>query len=557
MVDVANLKELEAWLTTQPREVVSVIAARTAWRVWPLLDIRQRKNLSIRSLDGSYILPLSRSSASALLYCSFKTNEFGRNETAGVAAWIYQSIYDGVARSRYEKFNFTTHAFGPADSSVASSHIVSRKYTKTSEEFAGLAIRCIKSAASGASSASEDFSVIWDALQKDIDVIIGGIGEEKLVRYPLWMRIDPRWMSKVRAEFEKELLALNQGWEVWIDWYDGMIRGGPCFQDVAFINAINDLALWEGTPAEVNARIAKLVEEERSKLDLEQAEQSAVTNDQLLSIASPRAIINVAGKIDAAPNSATDKPIVDAELPTLPLRQLAIVKTILDSLGKNAPQSLRGALKSYAGELKIRGVQPILGLLSDMFAIVDADCKSRDADEWIVDGIREAFARFSANHATFIQHFPLSVEREAVLNRLEMNEAHAPGQAARDAMKNVVEAANNAVDAGIADANLAVVLSQHQEALDVVISTPPAHQEIAVGNADRIIEISPAVTTSFRTRVAASVAGFALSIIAIAKRGPLGLTANLLQVFESKSFEGLLKSAQELWAIIAPFIGLK
>ena len=37
MVDVTNRGELRAWLETQPREVISVFAARAALRVFPTL----------------------------------------------------------------------------------------------------------------------------------------------------------------------------------------------------------------------------------------------------------------------------------------------------------------------------------------------------------------------------------------------------------------------------------------------------------------------------------------------------------------------------------------
>ena len=83
---------------------------------------------------------------------------------------------------------------------------------------------------------------------------------------------------------------------------------------------------------------------------------------------------------------------------------------------------LKSALNSYKDELQARGVQPIVGLLKDMAAIIESAAGSTDADrDWLSEGLRTAFlfaqttcscpAFRSQTRGTFIRGIPTDETR--------------------------------------------------------------------------------------------------------------------------------------------------
>src|SRR5205085_5521336 len=109
---------------------------------------------------------------------------------------------------------------------------------------------------------------------------------------------------------------------------------------------------------------------------------------RLTEVASPQPSIALDGRLDAGPNPTFDVPVVDDDLPGLPIRQRSLINVILSDLPRNAPKHLKRCLQFYEDELKVRGVQPILGLLKDMADIIDAAVVSQRAQhEWLEPGL--------------------------------------------------------------------------------------------------------------------------------------------------------------------------
>ncbi len=143
----------------------------------------------------------------------------------------------------------------------------------------------------------------------------------------------------------------------------------------------------------------------------------------LIEAASPKAVLTEDKKIDAGPNPVFDLAVADDDLPTLPVRQRAIIRTIIEDLPPNAPKSVRNALKEYDTEILARILRPILGLLNDMADIIEAGVKAQNAKaEWLEDSMAKAFEKFSANHELFRKHFPLDERREATYGAVQIDE---------------------------------------------------------------------------------------------------------------------------------------
>ena len=235
---------------------------------------------------------------------------------------------------------------------------------------------------------------------------------------------------------------------------------------------------------------------------------------RLAEVASPAPSLTPDGRLDAGPNVPYDVPISGNDLPTLPLRQRAVIKSILSGLPGNAPRQLRTSLESYDDELKVRGAQSILGLLKEMSAIVAADVGATNAmREWLDEGLQEAFKLFAENHNLFVKHFPLDPEREELYNSTNVDENTATGSALSGPFATVANATLNANKAGLTtDDFLRIVdkLAEFARVTSTLPSSPPSEVSkdqkaryentipLAVGPEDRIVAEASLVTAKKR-----------------------------------------------------------
>jgi hypothetical protein len=268
MVDVTDKEALTDWLQQQPRELVVLFAARCAWRVWPLMEVRWATSihgLQMGDLDTGRILPLLRGGASALVASTCPTSAEGR-EAAADATTIILAATSVVADNTAFRSAAAAATFRAAAAATA-------YHTTAANAAAATTVAAFSVAAAAAADFGATFTLRADtdaafgaAAQSDVDAIArGGLTAESLSARPLWPDGEPQHMAERGKKFTRDLLALDEHWDVWIDWHAAMLRGGPRFQDRAFARAIDDLELWKGTPREVNARIKALVEEERAK----------------------------------------------------------------------------------------------------------------------------------------------------------------------------------------------------------------------------------------------------------------------------------------------------
>jgi hypothetical protein len=224
--------------------------------------------------------------------------------------------------------------------------------------------------------------------------------------------------------------------------------------------------------------------------------------------------------LDAGPNVTYDAPGGDNDLRLL-LRQRALIKTIVDGLPGNAPKQLRSALESYDDELKVRGVQPILGLLKDMAAIIEADASVPDANQdWLQEGMRKPFNLFAKNHALFVAHFPLDPEREELYANTTVDEDQASGRTLSAPFEAVASATLVANKVGLTTDDFLKIVDKLAEFAKVTSTTrppilPPCIPErsgqeenpLTAGAEDRIAGGTPPIISA-RKRVLLSGFGF-------------------------------------------------
>jgi hypothetical protein len=236
---------------------------------------------------------------------------------------------------------------------------------------------------------------------------------------------------------------------------------------------------------------------------------NAPSRAELADVASPQPTLSIDGLLHAGPNNPYDVPRGDDDLATLPIRQRALISTLLSDLPNNAPRYLRSALTSYDDELKNRGAQPILGLLKDMASIIEAGIQSFETEgDWLADGMRTAFSLFVENHVLFIKHFPLDPKREDIYARTPVDEDIATGSELTHPFQEVARAASEARTAGLATNDFTRIVSAMAEFSKIISTLPPASRktaEVVVRPEDRMSIGEP---ISSRKRILLSGIGF-------------------------------------------------
>jgi len=247
-----------------------------------------------------------------------------------------------------------------------------------------------------------------------------------------------------------------------------------------------------------------------------------LAREQLAMVASPAPSLAPDGRLDAGRNTVYDAVKNSDDLPTLPLRQRTIIKTILSDLPGNSPKYLRTSLQSYEDELKVRGAQPILGLLKDMFEIIDAAVGDPSAQQdWLVPGLRKAFEKVAENHHVLVSHFPLDPERENLYARTLVEEDEATGNSLSEPFRQVAQATQNANEAGLTTDDFLRVTDKMAEFAKIIstlpLSAPPSGgaprnphkfgaQIVVIRPEDRIDESDPPI--SARKRILLTGLGF-------------------------------------------------
>jgi len=204
-----------------------------------------------------------------------------------------------------------------------------------------------------------------------------------------------------------------------------------------------------------------------------------VARAELAKVASPAPLLAPDGRLDAGPNAVYDEPKGSDDLATLPIRQRAIIKTILSDLPGNSPRYLKSSLESYDDELKVRGAQPILGLLKDIFDIIEAAIDDPSAQqEWLQLGLQKAFERLAENHLALVKHFPLDPEREELYARTSVQENEATGSSLSEPFKDVAEAAREANKAGLTTNDFLRVVDKMAEFAKIISTIPPSQSSL-------------------------------------------------------------------------------
>lgn len=277
MAEITDSKSLQAWLKTRPPEDAVLIAARAALRVLPLVGSNLARNSERRRAE--IVLPTFR----AMAVASF-AGKWPRLVTEVRAA------ADAAARPLSDAASTAAIGGDPKVVIAALGAAFTAQAAAGSADTFDIAARTADYAAQTARRAeggffSDDFSddfakgdhtVIWRSVASDATALEGGSTLEALGTSPIWqvaydgmsvtfqrdaVTHTPLWATEAWSAQKQHLLAANEDWQVWTDWYDAILEGRPLDPDLELKKALIPDDVWRQGPAVVNAEIARLIAE--------------------------------------------------------------------------------------------------------------------------------------------------------------------------------------------------------------------------------------------------------------------------------------------------------
>lgn len=311
MPKIADENSLETWLKDEPPEFTCVLAARAALRVAPLLVEALHEDTIARR--AAIIMPGFRVLAVANFASAWPTRAA---EIRGVARAAAREVSDAISEtSNSAQLNIVEHkeiseclpfgyienieadarALSVAERAVDACRHAVQAAIDTVDVANGMAgpdapFEAALQAAGAAQMAVEaahGYPVFLDALEGDFDDAAdvaahvakfwnaverdAGFletskedrdGATKLVadlsQRKLWLDDMPIWAGRKWADL-KDKLPEDEGWRVWIDWYEARLAGRSANEAQEFARVTISNEAWKQGPAQVNAIIAKRV----------------------------------------------------------------------------------------------------------------------------------------------------------------------------------------------------------------------------------------------------------------------------------------------------------
>jgi len=263
VVEFKNDSELRKWFEGQPREFSVVMASRAALRVVPRVsDLFDVEGLEVTL--SSVLLATFRALASSSAASKYPTA--GKELSAVNAA-------ANTARTSYTAINTANTARAAYSAVEAVEAAAFTAYAAGAVEAVEAAVRTAYAAgATFAASSLESYLVPGSALfvvfAADANLLEAGMAPERLARSPLWPNEKTGGLNVQWQDLKKNLLALNQDWQVWTGWYEDILAGrnraslpDDLAKDLDLKIAKQDNDWWQRGAAAVNKDIADWTEE--------------------------------------------------------------------------------------------------------------------------------------------------------------------------------------------------------------------------------------------------------------------------------------------------------
>ena len=261
MTVIESAEQFGEWLEDKPHDVSAVFITRASLRIMPLvvgeLDGR-------RKAGADAVMPVFRALAAPRLRHRPRADVVMPVFRALAAAWTVNAWPDRATEAQ-DAAGKGAYAAGGAEalSKNADAEVVS----STAGYAADVAANAVGPPDAGAlaariSGATGSTTTFWTSLQNDVATFEKARQAAALLaRTPLWQGGMPRTLAVPWDKLKAHLIAADEGWDVWIDWYEARLHGHPePDKALEVARVLIPDADWERGPAYVNRVIAELIE---------------------------------------------------------------------------------------------------------------------------------------------------------------------------------------------------------------------------------------------------------------------------------------------------------
>ena len=293
MAELETLKDVERWLKEpgRRREEIIIFAARAVLRAVPALGRELRSSWGRQEMRAALVLPVFRSMAAPWVAARYPAPDaaFRAAADAAFAARGYAAAAGaGIAHAAADAARAAT-----GDAAAASTAADLAKFA------AGVATDSMATSAYGSEPLKPDPTVFVTDIE-DANFLRDGMPPGILASLGLWHGHEPYWTGMLWSRLRKELHDADEGWDVWIDWYERRLAGASLGLPLerAWLDLTDDD--WEQGPAHANRRLKKIIARRMPPPQQRPGVQWVEHGDKLV----------IASEADATDLAAAEKPLV-------------------------------------------------------------------------------------------------------------------------------------------------------------------------------------------------------------------------------------------------------
>ena len=206
-----------------------MLAARAALRVLPFAQMGKHQDYR-----GGLVLPLF--CAGSVAWSAAKYPAFETDLAARAAAALLATFSNPAMAARLRPF-------------LSPEIFFSHRLANATDDEARAAILSAMRGKAGAAA----------AIQRDAAAKASGKLVPDILARKLWPGARPRWIAELWKELKQDLLAAQEDWDVWTDWYEARLQGNAYYEEseTARLGIVEEN--WEQGPQIVNREIKGVV----------------------------------------------------------------------------------------------------------------------------------------------------------------------------------------------------------------------------------------------------------------------------------------------------------
>jgi hypothetical protein len=239
--DFGNADERERWLRNQPIEVGMVLAARAALRVIPALSLASRPTGSLTARRMT-VIRVFRAVASAWAVSAFPSQRDVLREAARQAV---AGLGNLRAPSPERAAAYALAAILAPDADIPARAATAVGYALDAAGEKGKAA----------------FEITLTAIMEDAHLLSQRFSAVTIAHSQLWPGQVPDWAQAHWEDLKLKLLAENNGWEVWSQWYEDRLSGALSREQIEVARTTIPDQVWQQQPSILNRHIQELIEE--------------------------------------------------------------------------------------------------------------------------------------------------------------------------------------------------------------------------------------------------------------------------------------------------------